>query len=200
MKLISHMDVRGAQGGLLEVPDDAVLTPLAAEEAERLGVQIQRGPGGPSSAVVRQVARQVVAKLGDASPEVMEAVITEVVSTLSNAPAYGEHMAPGLDYCQRCIETERGRSRSRCVITMTGRNAKGIVARTTTRISDLGGDILDIAQTIVGDWFTMIIVVDTQTLNVAFADFKAAIEERVREIGLQAMVMHEDVLNSLHRI
>ena len=86
------------------------------------------------------------------------------------------------------------------MITTTGRNAKGIVARTTARISELGGDILDIAQTIVGDWFTMIIVVDTRTLDVAFADFKSAIEERVHEIGLSAMVMHEDVLNSLHRI
>ena len=97
MKLISHTDVRAAQGGVLEVPEDAVITPLAAEEAERLGVQIQRGAGGPSSAVVRQVARQVVARLGDASPAVLVAVVAEVVSTLSHASLGREEIAPGLD-------------------------------------------------------------------------------------------------------
>ena len=41
------------------------------------------------------------------------------------------------------------------MLTATGRNQKGIVARLTTVIAELGGDILDISQTLVGDYFTM---------------------------------------------
>ena len=53
----------------------------------------------------------------------------------------------------------------------------------TARIAELGGDILDISQTLVGDYFTMIVVVDTATLDVAFADFKAAMEAEVAVDG-----------------
>ena len=70
----------------------------------------------------------------------------------------------------------------------------------TGRIAELGGDILDISQTLVGDYFTMIVVVDTATLDVPFAEFKAAMERAVQDMGLQAMMMHEDVVNSLHRV
>jgi ACT domain-containing protein len=67
------------------------------------------------------------------------------------------------------------------------------------RLSD-GGDILDISQTLVGDYFTMIIVVDTAVLDVPFASFKEALEAEVRAMGLSCMMMHEDVVSSLHRI
>jgi ACT domain-containing protein len=74
------------------------------------------------------------------------------------------------------------------------------VARVTAKIAELGGDILDISQTLVGDYFTMIIVVDTASLGLPFADFKGQLENEVREMGLSCMMMHEDVVSSLHRI
>jgi ACT domain-containing protein len=160
-------------------------------------------PTAQSPSVVRMVARQVVARLGDARPEVVEAVVQEVVGALSqvDAPLGGlEEVAPGIDYCQMCIEQERSRSRRRAVLTTTGRNQKGLVARVTAKIAELGGDILDISQTLVGDYFTMIIVVDTAVLDVPFASFKEALEAEVRAMGLSCMMMHEDVVSSLHRI
>ena len=86
------------------------------------------------------------------------------------------------------------------MLTTTGRNQKDIVARVTARIAELGGDILDISQTLVGDYFTMIVVIDAATLDVSFADFKAAMESEIQLMGLQAMMMHEDVVNTLHRV
>jgi ACT domain-containing protein len=109
-------------------------------------------------------------------------------------------VGPGIDYCQACLDQERARTRHRAVLTTTGRNQKGIVARVTARIADLGGDILDISQTLVGDYFTMIVVIDAATLDVPFAQFKSAMESEVQAMGLQAMMMHEDVVNSLHRV
>ena len=156
---------------------------------------------GVSPALVRQVARQVVMRMGDAAPEVLEAVVAEVMRSISSGEADGlVEVSPGVDYCQACLEQDRARSRRRAVLTTTGRNQKGIVARITARIAELGGDILDISQTLVGDYFTMIIVVDTVSLDVPFAAFKDALEDEVRQMGLQAMMMHEDVVNSLHRV
>jgi ACT domain-containing protein len=203
-RVISHADIEAAgAGGTVFVEPDALVTPLAAEQARALGVKLERQPSPQSPSVVRSVARQVVARLGDARPEVVEAVVHEVLGALSQAegPIGGlEEVAPGIDYCQMCIEQERSRSRRRAVLTTTGRNQKGIVARVTAKIAELGGDILDISQTLVGDYFTMIIVVDTAVLDVPFASFKEALEAEVRAMGLSCMMMHEDVVSSLHRI
>jgi ACT domain-containing protein len=208
-RVVSHSDVEAVgRGGTLTVEADALVTPLALESARALEVTVVRGPAGASvthasPSVIRQVAQQVVARLGDASPEVVEAVVTEVVGALGGTvgPNAGEvEVAPGIDFCQMCIEQERARSRTRAVLTTTGRNQKGIVARVTAKIAELGGDILDISQTLVGDYFTMIIVVDTASLDVPFGDFKARLEAEVQSMGLQCMMMHEDVVTSLHRI
>jgi ACT domain-containing protein len=200
-RVISHADIEAAgPGGTLFVEPDALVTPLAQDRAQALGVTLQRG--GQSPSVIRQVARQVVARLGDARPEVIEAVVQEVVGALAQSESPGglQEVGPGIDYCQMCLEQERARTRTRAVLTTTGRNQKGIVARVTAKIAELGGDILDISQTLVGDYFTMIIVVDTASLDVPFADFKGGLEAEVHAMGLSCMMMHEDVVSSLHRI
>jgi ACT domain-containing protein len=203
-RVLSHTEVAAvADGATLTVDADTIVTPLAAEEARGRGITIARQNGaGVAPTLVRQVARQVVARMGDAQPEVLEAVVAEVMSAIGTGEAASSlvEVGPGIDYCQACLEQERSRTRHRAVLTTTGRNQKGIVARVTARIAELGGDILDISQTLVGDYFTMIVVVDTGTLDVAFADFKAAMEAEVQSMGLQAMMMHEDVVNTLHRV
>ena len=203
-RVVSHTDIAAvADGATLTLEPDAIVTPLAAEQARARGIVLARANGaGVAPTLVRQVARQVVARMGDAAPEVLEAVVAEVMTAIGAGEASPElvQVGPGIDYCQACLEQERARTRHRAVLTTTGRNHKGIVARVTAKIAELGGDILDISQTLVGDYFTMIVVVDTATLDVPFADFKAAMERAVQEMGLQAMMMHEDVVNSLHRV
>ncbi|MGZ3425070.1 MAG: ACT domain-containing protein [Polyangia bacterium] len=203
-RVVSHTEIAAvADGGTLTVDADTIVTPLAAEQARARGIVIARNnAAGVAPTLVRQVARQVVARMGDAQPEVLEAVVAEVMSAISSGEAASSlvEVGPGIDYCQACLDQERARTRHRAVLTTTGRNQKGIVARVTARIAELGGDILDISQTLVGDYFTMIVVIDAATLDVAFADFKAAMESEVQSMGLQAMMMHEDVVNTLHRV
>ena len=203
-RVVSHTEVAAvAEGSTLTVDADTIVTPLAAEEARARGITIARmSAAGVAPTLVRQVARQVVARMGDAQPEVLEAVVAEVMSAIGTGEASSSlvEVGPGIDYCQACLEQERSRTRHRAVLTTTGRNQKGIVARVTARIAELGGDILDISQTLVGDYFTMIVVIDAATLDVPFADFKAAMEAAVQSMGLQAMMMHEDVVNTLHRV
>jgi ACT domain-containing protein len=164
--------------------------------------------------LVRRVVREVTARIGDAGPQVVEAVVNEVLSSVSSlgaAPAVttprgatllpmAGKPTPAIDYCAQCIEQERARSRHRAVMTTTGRNTKGIVARLTARIAELSGDILDISQTLVGDYFTMIIVIDVSSLSVPFERFQEELQGCARELGCQTMLMHEDVLSSLHRV
>jgi ACT domain-containing protein len=96
--------------------------------------------------------------------------------------------------------TSESRRGARAVVTTTGKNQRGIVARIAQAIADTGGDIVDISQTLVSDYFTMIIIVDTAALSVSFAEFKAKLERTVATAGAECLVMHEDVVNALQRV
>ena len=96
--------------------------------------------------------------------------------------------------------TNGGRRGGRAVVTTTGKNQRGIVARIAQAIADAGGDIVDISQTLVSDYFTMIIIVDTGALSVSFAEFKTRLERTVAAAGAECLVMHEDVVNALQRV
>jgi len=96
--------------------------------------------------------------------------------------------------------TAESRRGGRAVVTTTGKNQRGIVARIAQAIADAGGDIVDISQTLISDYFTMIIIVDTAALSVSFAEFKSRLERTVATAGAECLVMHEDVVNALQRV
>ena len=92
------------------------------------------------------------------------------------------------------------RGGGRAVVTTTGKNQRGIVAKIAQAIADAGGDIVDISQTLISDYFTMIIIVDTSALAVSFAEFKSRLERTVSSLGAECLVMHEAVVNALQRV
>ena len=59
---------------------------------------------------------------------------------------------------------------------------------------------MDISQTLVGDYFTMLLIVDIGDLVASFADFKSAVQQACDQLGVQAILMHEDMVRSLHRV
>jgi len=145
--------------------------------------------------------RQAIAQApGYAVAYVNLAASHEALGQSDAAPGGLEEVAPGIDFCQMCLEQERARARTRAVLTTTGRNQKGIVARVTAKIAELGGDILDISQTLVADYFTMIIIIDMSSLEVPFTELKSRLTEMVRALGAECLVMHEDVVGALQRI
>ena len=97
-------------------------------------------------------------------------------------------------------QSNGARRGGRAVVTTTGKNQRGIVAKIAQAIADAGGDIVDISQTLVSDYFTMIIIVDTGALSVPFAEFKTRLERTVAGAGAECLVMHEDVVNALQRV
>jgi ACT domain-containing protein len=103
------------------------------------------------------------------------------------------------EICASCAEEARRRG-PRAVVTTTGKNKRGIVANIAQAIAEAGGDIVDISQTLVSDYFTMIIVVDTSALAVPLADFKARLTRAVQALGAECVVMHEEIVNALQRV
>ena len=70
------------------------------------------------------------------------------------------------------------------IITVVGKDTVGIIARVCTYLADNGINILDISQTIVQDYFTMMMIVDTNAAAKSFGDMADELEALGREIGV----------------
>ena len=88
----------------------------------------------------------------------------------------------------------------KAVITVVGKDTLGIVAKISTKCFEYGANIVDITQKVMREYFTMILLVELDALNVSFSDFSDALAEAGAEMGLEIKVMHEDIFNSMHRI
>jgi ACT domain-containing protein len=143
------------------------------------------------------VKRDVDDRLRRLVAEVTREVAAEAARSTSAGTLPG---FPGAnDICASCAEEARRRG-PRAVVTTTGKNRRGIVANIAQAIAEAGGDIVDISQTLVSDYFTMIIVVDTSALAVPLADFKARLTRAVQALGAECVVMHEEIVNALQRV
>jgi len=59
---------------------------------------------------------------------------------------------------------------------------------------------MDISQTIVDEFFTMIMVVDLNPSIIGLVDLARVLEQEGKDKGLQVKVQHEDIFTFMHRI
>ena len=88
----------------------------------------------------------------------------------------------------------------KAVITVTGKDTVGIVADVSTLCAKHGANIEDITQSVLSDYFAMILLVSIDELNVDFAAFADRMAELGRSRGLVISAMHEDIFNTMHHI
>lgn len=88
----------------------------------------------------------------------------------------------------------------RAVVTVIGNDGKGIIAKVSGACYECGANISDITQSVLKDYFAMIMVVDIDDISTPFSTFVDKLENLGKENGLEIRVMHEDIFNSMHRI
>ena len=88
----------------------------------------------------------------------------------------------------------------KAVITVTGKDNIGIIAKVSCACSEYGVNIIDISQSVLKEYFAMIMLVDIDAINVPFTDFVDRMTEVGHQNGLEIHTMHEDLFNSMHRI
>jgi len=88
----------------------------------------------------------------------------------------------------------------KAVISVIGRDSVGIIAKVSAKCAKCGANILDISQTVLHDYFTMIMIVDISGLSVEFNDFVDAMAKLGAESDLKISAMHEDIFNTMHKI
>ena len=88
----------------------------------------------------------------------------------------------------------------KAVVTVTGKDKVGIIAIASRECARFGANIIDISQTVMKEYFAMIMLVELDRLNCDFAEFAAAMKITGEENGVDIRVMHEDIFNSMHKI
>ena len=88
----------------------------------------------------------------------------------------------------------------KCVISVLGKDRSGIVAAVAVALADKGANIDDISQTILGDMFSMTMLV---TLNPEVGDFNSVqkkLSEVGEDLGMQITIQREDVFQFMYKI
>ena len=86
------------------------------------------------------------------------------------------------------------------IITVIGKDQVGIIAMVSQLLAEHNVNILDITQTILQDYFTMIMLVDTEAASVPFANLAVKLEEAGKTRELRIQIQREDIFNAMHRI
>lgn len=86
------------------------------------------------------------------------------------------------------------------IITVIGKDTVGIIAKVCTYLADTNINILDISQTIVQDYFNMMMIVDMNQALKSVADVQEDLDKLGEEIGVAIKCQHEDIFNMMHRI
>ena len=134
---------------------------------------------------VRKITFEAISELGDkATPEAVKELVRRRVESM------------GDDY-----KFEKGDiSSSRVILTSFGLNHPGIVAGVTKALGDSNCDIQDLSQKILGDFFTMIMVVDISASEKDLKEIQEEMNKIAELLKIKIYLQHEDVFRYMHRI
>lgn len=88
----------------------------------------------------------------------------------------------------------------KAIVTVVGKDQVGIIAGVCNRLAEYNINVLDISQTIMQGYFTMMMVVEVSMCNVPLADLVTKMDDIGKEMGLSIRVQREDIFQAMHRI
>ena len=88
----------------------------------------------------------------------------------------------------------------KAIITVVGKDTVGILAKTCTYLADVKINILDISQTVVQDYFNMMMIVDIAKCRKAFEDIAGELGEIGLSMGLKIRCQKSEIFEKMHRV
>ena len=89
---------------------------------------------------------------------------------------------------------------NKAIITVVGKDTVGIIAKVCTYLAENSINILDISQTIVQDYFNMMMIVDTQSMTKGFGEVSKELDQVGEDIGVTVKIQREEIFTKMHRI
>lgn len=88
----------------------------------------------------------------------------------------------------------------KAIVTVVGLDRVGIIGDICTTLAGMQINIVDISQTVMKDYFTMIMLVDTGAASLTFDEIGDVLHEKEQQTGLSIRIQREDIFHAMHRI
>ena len=88
----------------------------------------------------------------------------------------------------------------KAIVTVVGQDRVGIIAAVCSKLAEFNVNVLDISQTVMQGYFTMMMAVEVSGCNVPLAELAQRMDELGTSMGLSIRVQREDIFQSMHRI
>ena len=88
----------------------------------------------------------------------------------------------------------------KAIVTVVGKDQVGIIAAVCVHLASFNVNVLDISQTVMQGFFTMMMAVDVTDSNIPLAQLAKEMEDKGKEMGLSIRLQREDIFNAMHRV
>jgi ACT domain-containing protein len=88
----------------------------------------------------------------------------------------------------------------KAILTVIAKDQVGIIAKVSSLLAEQNINILDISQTVLQEYFTMMMLVDTDKCKTPFVELSSLLKSKGEEWGLDIRIQREDIFNAMHRI
>ena len=88
----------------------------------------------------------------------------------------------------------------RAIVTVVGKDKVGIIAGVCTALAEYNVNILDIRQTVMQGYFTMMMVADVSGSSIPVAELAQKLEEQGKQMNLSIRLQREDIFDAMHRV
>ena len=88
----------------------------------------------------------------------------------------------------------------KCILSVVGKDKVGITSGVCSVLANAGVNILDINQTILQEYFTMVVLVDIGTSDLGFGEIAERLEDYGRQSGMEIHIQREEIFDAMHRI
>ncbi|AJH80083.1 ACT domain-containing protein [Heyndrickxia coagulans] len=88
----------------------------------------------------------------------------------------------------------------RAILTVIGKDQVGIIAGVSTQLAELKINILDVSQTIMSGYFTMMMMLDLSNAEANFDEIKHALAKKGEALQVQIKIQREEIFQSMHSL
>ena len=88
----------------------------------------------------------------------------------------------------------------KAIITVLSTDREGIIAQVSGKLYEHGINILDISQTVLSSYFTMVMLVDLNKMKVSFKEMTGLLEQMGEELGMEIRMQRSEIFDAMHRL
>ena len=88
----------------------------------------------------------------------------------------------------------------KAILTVVGKDKVGIIAGVSQKLAELNINILDVSQTIMEDYFTMMMMLDLKECTEEFVNVQSILSKEASILGVEVKIQREEIFKSMHTL